>query len=88
MKHFLAIPVILAFISCGKPAQESSPTTNPQFKAEMLFEHDGCRVYRFYDDGAVYFTTCRGDVSWKTSHPCGKGCIRVRDHQNQIEETP
>lgn len=38
---------------------------NPDYTVSYLFEHDGCRVYRFYDTYSgsyVYFTT-QGDVT-------------------------
>ena len=36
---------------------------NTTYTVSYLFEHDGCKVYRFYDMGHyVYFTT-RGDVT-------------------------
>ena len=33
-------------------------------QVEYLFEHEGCKVYRFMDMGHyIYFTNCEGDVT-------------------------
>lgn len=48
----------------GKPITKQAPANNETYKVEYLFEHDGCRVYRFQDMGNwVYFTNCDGDVT-------------------------
>lgn len=45
------------------PLKVSKSENNTTYKISYLFEHDGCKVYRFYDMGNyVYFTT-RGDVT-------------------------
>jgi hypothetical protein len=52
---FCAVALLLIFKN-EKPALRL-PTTNKNFNAELLFEVDGCKVYRFFDGGeAVYFT--------------------------------
>ena len=43
----------------------SQSSNNPDYRVSYLFEHDGCRVYRFYDTWSgsyVYFTT-QGDMT-------------------------
>ena len=31
-----------------------------------MFEHDGVKVYRFYDDGSyIYYTDARGSTMWR-----------------------
>ena len=41
-----------------------NPVTNQSYQVDYLFEHDGCKVYRFYDRGQyVYFTNCQGEVT-------------------------
>lgn len=40
--------------------------TGKQFhlSSRYLFEHEGCKVYRFMDMGHyIYFTNCEGDVT-------------------------
>jgi hypothetical protein len=46
----------------------------------LLSEADGCRVYKFVDDGTHYFTRCGEQVSTERNYTesCGKGCIRHR----------
>jgi hypothetical protein len=68
---------ILTFVSgCRTPAQTVLKGSNPSIKVELLFEVDGCKVYRFYDGGAPrYFTKCKdgnSSVGWIQS--CGKNC--------------
>ena len=56
----------LVLNSCytGKPIQKGPAANNSTYEVEYLFEHDGCKVYRFYDQGNfVYFTNCEGTVS-------------------------
>lgn len=57
----------LGFSACalgGMPIAKSAPDNNPSYKVEYLFEHDGCKVYRFMDMGNyIYFTNCQGDVT-------------------------
>ena len=41
----------------------------------LLFEHDGCKVYKFQVEGNYgYYTSCEGKVTW--SENCGKNCRR------------
>ena len=68
MKIRLSILVIIAIglSACygGRPVAKQVPNNNATYKVDYLFEHDGCKVYRFYDRGNyVYFTNCSGDVT-------------------------
>lgn len=57
--------VLLFLLSCTKGAKEEILTNNDSFKVELLFEVEGCKVYRFIDGGRNrYFTNCQGAVSW------------------------
>ena len=54
------------FYSCTiqRPITEAPPANNKTYEVSYLFEHDGCKVYRFYDQGHwVYFTNCKGEVT-------------------------
>lgn len=62
----------LALTGCTGRAESTNSTTNPNYKLERLFEHDGCTVYRFYDAGSRYYTDCRGSAMW--DEYCGKSC--------------
>lgn len=46
-----------------EPLAKQTPRNNKTYEIEYLFEHDGCKVYRFEDRGRdVYFTNCAGEV--------------------------
>jgi hypothetical protein len=71
MKAIVLSSIILALVfilqSCSSlktPVSSHIPENNQNYRVDFLFEHDGCRVYRFYDRGNyVYFTSCNGEVS-------------------------
>ena len=49
----------LTITGCAKGSIGIHQTNNSNFTVEFLFEYDGCRVYRFDDNGAThYFTKC------------------------------
>ena len=55
MRIIFFLVALLAF-SCTKRAQ-STTREGIEFDVEFLFEKDGVRVYRFYDNRYHYFTT-------------------------------
>lgn len=62
--RIILLVTCLLFISCKKEAKSTEQTSNPKFQAELLFEHDGVKVYRFYDGRSIYYTDCRGKTSY------------------------
>jgi hypothetical protein len=45
------------------PLKEGRSENNKTYEVDYLFEHGGCKVYRFYDRGHyVYFTNCSGEA--------------------------
>jgi hypothetical protein len=58
----------LSLIGCKKESVSNSSTSNTNFKVELLFEHDGVKVYRFRDVGTVYYTDARGKTKWTVSN--------------------
>ena len=65
------LPVFVLFIASGCatsiPIQTKEPENNKTYQVDYLFEHEGCKVYRFYDRGNyVYFTNCNGETIMKT----------------------
>jgi hypothetical protein len=78
----LLIFVMLYLTSCGGAIQrpiEVNITSN-KFQVELLFEHDGCKVYRFNDFGkSVYYTNCQGSTTWQTTRHVGKA-IHTEQH--------
>lgn len=61
MKRLL-VPVALSlFAACAIPPVQHAPTNNPRASVDLLFEHNGCRVYRFRDGWMpIYYSDCRG----------------------------
>lgn len=62
-------------------------TDNAQVPVSLLFTHEGCKIYRFGDDGQYrYFVKCsNGDASTSSDHieNCGKNC-----RHTVVEEVP
>ena len=57
---------LIAFTACyvGTPLVTSNAENNRTYEVDYLFEHEGCKVYRFYDNGNyVYFTNRAGEVT-------------------------
>ncbi|WP_430816260.1 DUF4884 domain-containing protein [Carboxylicivirga sp. RSCT41] len=47
-----------------QPISHAPATNNADYQVSYLFEHDGCKVYRFCDEGRyVYFTTVNSDIT-------------------------
>jgi len=58
--------LFISLLSCSiqQPISSKQPDNNESYQVEYLFEHDGCKVYRFLDSGNyVYFTNCNSDVT-------------------------
>jgi hypothetical protein len=69
MKKYLLYALAVPFASCTvqSPVTTEPAHNNKQYVVDYLFEHDGCKVYRFQDNGHyVYFTNCRGEAITKT----------------------
>lgn len=56
-------------------------TNNSNIAVEVLFQHDGCTVYRFDDGNPHYYVRCphSESVSVMDEHTesCGKNCVRT-----------
>jgi hypothetical protein len=70
MKSLISISltaiVLFSLLSCrtSVPITQQKAENNRTYDIDYLFEHDGCKVYRFRDNGEyVYFTNCTGQVS-------------------------
>jgi hypothetical protein len=80
----LSLSLLLAvapLTGCLATAVGVAKTENPNVKIELLFTHEGCRIFRFHDGALpIYYADCRGPAassataSWRA--PCGKGCSR------------
>jgi hypothetical protein len=62
----LAVAIGLIGNSCGSERPKEA-TANP-YGVVLLFEHEGCRVYRFLDDNHYrYFVNCGGHTASTSS---------------------
>lgn len=61
----LVVAVAFFMAGCAKPAQSS--TQEGAVKIELLFGHDGVRVYRFKDYGNPVYFTSKGDIQSRAS---------------------
>lgn len=78
----LLVCTLLLFSACSKTPVSTKQSNNPEIKVSILFDFDGCRVYRFVDDGEKYFARCGGNAttSWDETHTTGK-TIYTEHHQ-------
>lgn len=64
-KQLLFIIIALfAFTSCYNEAKET--TNRGDFQLELLFEHEGCKMYRFRDGmRCIYWSNCTGNTEYR-----------------------
>jgi len=61
---YLSVVTVIAACTVQQPISYAPSHNNADYDVAYLFEHDGCKVYRFMDDGSyVYFTNVRSDVT-------------------------
>lgn len=78
-KTLLAALAASLLVGCYADPVSTTGTNNPAVPVSLLFEHEGCKVYRFTDAGRErYFANCPNQTSVSGSYmqPCGKGCNR------------
>jgi len=68
-KIIVALGITLLMTSCLNEAQSKSHE-GIEFEVEFLFEKDGVKMYRFYDNGRYHYYTDRGETM--TSQSEGK----------------
>ncbi|MBK9735850.1 MAG: DUF4884 domain-containing protein [Saprospiraceae bacterium] len=66
--NFCILLGLFGIYSCyRKPIYTVSTENNKEYEVSYLFEHEGCKVYRFFDgQNPVYFTNCDGNVTYKS----------------------
>ena len=85
-KVFLLLAISIVFFSCAKKEQATENTSNSNINVEFLFEKEGCKVYRFYDNGhAVYFTDCKGRTEYNYTTTTGKSSQSHRVQNETVE---
>ena len=58
------VSVMATSCSIWRPIHKRAAHNNNPYNVSFLFEHEGCKVYRFTDDSkSVYFTNCSGNTS-------------------------
>ena len=68
MKKVLILLVAVTLLSCNGTALKTEQSDNSEFEIELLFEHDGVKVYRFWDGASFhYFTNKGGTMTTRTS---------------------
>jgi hypothetical protein len=81
MKYFAVLFLISGLTGCmaQHPIVTQVTQNNQDYKVAYLFEHDGCKVYRFYDGGlSVYFTNCNGSAMARTDSTVTQNIIRAQ----------
>ncbi|MBK9338086.1 MAG: DUF4884 domain-containing protein [Lewinellaceae bacterium] len=81
-KMYAILGLLMCFLgscSVSQPISTKPPQNNSTYNVSYLFEHDGCKVYRFTDRGnTVYFTNCNGE---SISYPDSTTVIRSRTNR-------
>lgn len=77
-KTLLILLLVFIVAGCGVDPVRTEKTNNPSASVDFLFEHDGCRVYRFEDAWRYhYFSDCRGSIDSAYYQSCGKNCHKT-----------
>ena len=66
--------LLLSLAGCMTEPLATVPTNNAGIQVDLLFEHDGCRIYRFRDISYHYYAKCDGAGPTASVLPdrCGK----------------
>lgn len=80
--------LFLSLTACSSvvqlPVYTRNPVNNDSYKVSFLFEYDGCKVYRFLDNGQyIYFTNCKGDITTFTSDSTH---TRIENHVRIVDQ--
>jgi Domain of unknown function (DUF4884) len=71
---FILFCILFCMQSCSiqMPVSSNKAKNNKDYQVDFLFEHDGCKVYRFLDMGYyIYFTSCNGETTRLQSDSTG-----------------
>jgi hypothetical protein len=83
MKKYIVLLLLISALlhSCTiqRPISTVPAANNKEYCVEYLFEHDGCKVYRFDDrNRTVYFTNCTGNTTAFDTSSVINNQIRVK----------
>lgn len=75
MRYIILLFAVFA-MACKATPVETKSTNNSEISVSKLFDHEGCAVYRFKDNGHLhYYVKCNnGDAQTMTTQNCGKSC--------------
>jgi hypothetical protein len=85
------LPLFLLVLTTGcitqHPITKEAAENNKDYTVEYLFEHEGCKVYRFKDHNSVgtyyvYFTNCNGDAIARTDSTAVRNSTRLSKPSN------
>jgi hypothetical protein len=72
---------ILLLVGClNEPESTESTGKDGNIKVEYLFEKDGIKIYRFYDNGLYHYFTSNGETM--TEQSTGKSTYEERIKSN------
>lgn len=72
--------VLIAFLNRKNKPKEKKYINH--FQLELLFEEDGCKVYRFLDgENYVYWSNCTGSIESRSERQIGR-TIRTEKTQS------
>jgi hypothetical protein len=80
MKTIACMTLLLFSLGCAEKPVSTAPSNNANISVDFLFEHDGCKVYRFMDDGYYrYFVKCKTSAETLSTerHMQGKTWVDV-----------
>jgi hypothetical protein len=75
MKKILILISVIVLQSCYKTPQSTDARGNG-FQVEFLFEHDGIKLYRFWDGGEYHYFSNKGETISQKYH----GKIKVDEN--------
>jgi hypothetical protein len=82
--RYLSLLLLLTASSCitQHPISKEPAENNKDYNVEYLFEHEGCKVYRFKDHNSVgtyyvYYTNCNGSATSRTDSTAVSNTTRI-----------
>lgn len=75
----ISLAVVTLAISASCKNREKSTEKIDDFELQLLFEKDGCKVYRFVDGNSyVYWSDCSGNMQKQKDYTNGKVRTTIR----------
>lgn len=70
-KLIIILSATVLLTSCEKREPKTKEKLG-DYDLELLFEKDGCKVYRFFDGEYIYWADCSGKIGYKQKASAGK----------------